>query len=377
VIAAIEILAREVGVVAACDALRFPRATWYRRNKPPPAAPRPTPERALAAAERRAVLDVLHSDRFVDVAPAAVYATLLDDGTWLCSVRTMYRLLAEEGEVRERRDQLRHPVYTKPELLAVRPRQVWSWDITKLKGPVAWTYFHLYVVLDIFSRYVVGWLLADRETAALAEQLISEACAKESIDRNQLTIHSDRGTSMTSKTVAQLLAELDVTRSLSRPHVSNDNPFSESQFKTMKYRPSFPRRFGSFEDAQAFCRVFFPWYNTQHRHSGIAFLTPADVHHGRAPEILAARQATLAAAYVAHPERFVGKPPVAPKLPENAWINSPSRKTTLQDAPGTTRRTSVDPGHHPLAEKRSTQPEPESIALTPPNAAAREVAALQ
>jgi len=373
--ATVEILAREVGVAAACHAFDFPRATWYRRKTPKLVMPRPTPERALTAVERRAVLDVLHSDRFVDVAPPAVYAVLLDEGTWLCSVRTMYRLLAEEGEVRERRNQLRHPVYTKPELLATGPKQVWSWDITKLKGPEHWSYFQLYVILDIFSRYVVGWLLADRETAALAEQLISEACAKEAIDPKQLTIHSDRGPSMTSKTVAQLLADLEVTRSLSRPHVSNDNPYSESQFKTMKYRPTFPKRFGSAEDARAFCRVFFPWYNSEHRHSGIAYLTPVDVHHGRAPNILAARQATLDAAYAAHPERFAGKPPAVAKLPQKVWINPPTGKTTLQDAPGSTRRTQVDPQHHPISEKHSTSSEPETVVFTPQKQAAPEVAA--
>jgi putative transposase len=375
--AAVVELARDVGVAPACRALAFPRATWYRRKKPTAAAPRPAPQRALATAERQQVLDVLHSERFVDTAPPAVHATLLDEGTWLCSVRTMYRLLAEGGQVRERRDQLRHPVYAKPELLAVRPNQVWSWDITKLKGPIVWTYFHLYVILDIFSRYVVGWLLADRESAPLAEQLISEACAREKVDRAQLTLHSDRGTAMTSKTVAQLLAELDVTRSLSRPHVSNDNPFSESQFKTLKYRPTFPRRFGSLEDARAFCRVFFPWYNTEHRHSGIAFMTPDDVHHGRASRILVARQAALAAAYAAHPERFVGKPPVAAKLPEAVWINPPVQKTTLQEAPRMTISGSDDPNYLPIFEKDGVAMKSESFTIMPKKEVAPEVVVLQ
>ncbi len=366
-------LARDVGVQSACRAFNFPRATWYRRQRPKATARRLAPQRALVPAERQQVLDVLHSDRFVDTAPPAVHATLLDEGTWLCSVRTMYRLLAQHGEVRERRDQRRHPVYTKPELLAVRPNQVWTWDITKLRGPVAWTYYQLYVILDVYSRYVVAWLLADREWASLAEELIREACARENISRAQLTLHSDRGTAMTSKTVGQLLAELDVTRSFSRPHVSNDNPFSESQFKTLKYRPTFPRRFGSLEDARAFCRVFFPWYNTEHRHSGIAFMTPDDVHHGRAPEILAARQAALAVAYAAHPERFVSRPPVAPKLPDAVWINPPPEKTTLDVAPGTTRRTSVDPKYHPIPEKL----EIDSVCTTSQKVPAQEVAVPQ
>lgn len=364
-------LARDVGVQSACRAFSFPRATWYRRQRPKVALRRPSAKRALVPAERQQVLDMLHSDRFVDTAPPAVHATLLDEGTWLCSVRTMYRLLAQHGEVRERRDQRRHPVYAKPELLAVRPNQVWTWDITKLRGPVAWNYYQLYVILDVFSRYVVGWLLADREWASLAEELIREACAREKISRAQLTLHSDRGVAMTSKTVGQLLAELDVTRSFSRPHVSNDNPFSESQFKTLKYRPTFPRRFGSLEDARAFCRQFFPWYNTEHRHSGIAFMTPDDVHHGRAPEILAARQATLAAVYAAHPERFVRKSPVAAKLPDAVWINPPPEKTTLDVPPGTTRRTSVDPNYHPISGK----PGLESISNPPQKDPASEVAA--
>jgi len=376
VIAGVLELSRDVGVAPACRALAFPRASWYRHRRSKATLRRPPSKRALVPAERQRVLDLLHSERFVDTAPPAVHATLLDEGTWLCSVRTMYRLLAAGGPVRERRDQLRHPAYAKPELLAVRPNQVWSWDITKLKGPVTWTYFHLYVILDIFSRYVVAWLLADRESAPLAEQLISEACARENIDRAQLTLHSDRGTAMTSKTVAQLLAELDVTRSLGRPHVSNDNPFSESQFKTLKYRPTFPRRFGSIEDARAFCRVFFPWYNTEHRHSGIAFMTPDDVHHGRAPQILVARQTALAAAYAAHPERFVAQPPVAAKLPESVWINPPVPKTTLQVAPGTTRRISLDPNYHPISEEIGTAMNSKSAIIPREKHVALEVAML-
>ncbi len=230
---------------------------------------------------------MLNSTRFADKAPAEVYATLLDEKTYLCSIRTMYRVLAANGQVRERRKQLHHPNYTKPELLATGPNQVWSWDITKLRGPAKWTYFHLYVILDIFSRYVVGWMIAENESAALANRLIAETVGKEELtveQLEQLTLHADRGTSMKSKLVAQLLADLGVTKTHSRPHTSNDNPFSESQFKTLKYRPEFPGRFGCLEDARSFCRSFFPWYNTEHRHHGIALLTPLQVHQGRADE---------------------------------------------------------------------------------------------
>lgn len=266
---------------------------------------------------------MLHSDRFVDQAPASVYATLLDEGTYLCSVRTMYRLLKEQDEVRERRNQLRHPQYAKPELLATSPNQVWSWDITKLLGPAKWTYYYLYVILDIFSRYVPGWMVADRESAPLAARLIRSSLVKQNIQRDQLKIHADRGSSMTSKPVALLLADLGVTKTHSRPHTSNDNPFSEAQFKTLKYRPEFPSRFGSIEDARAFCQHFFHWYNTQHHHSGIGYLTPETVHYGRAEAVTDARRAVLQAAYQAHPERFVRKSPEPPALPQAVWINPP------------------------------------------------------
>jgi putative transposase len=323
---AVEELAAEVGIAPACEALGVPRASVYRRRQP--ARPhqrreRRPPARALAPAEREHVLETLHSPRFTDKAPAEVYATLLDEGTYQCSIRTMYRLLADHGEVRERRDQLRHPSYARPELLAERPNQVWSWDITKLKGPAKWCYFHLYVILDIFSRYVVGWMVADAESAALAEQLIRETCQKQGIAPGHLTLHADRGTSMTSKPVALLLADLGVSKTHSRPHVSDDNPYSESQFKTLKYRPDFPARFGSIEDARAFCRRFFDWYNQEHHHGGIALMTPEAFHTGRAHEAQAARQATLTAAYLLHPERFVHKPPAPPELPTAAWINPP------------------------------------------------------
>jgi putative transposase len=321
-------LASEVGTAPACAAIGVARATFYRHrqvvDRPCQEQPRPTPPRALSAEERRAILDTLHSERFVDQAPAEAYATLLDEGRYLCSIRTMYRLLHEAQEVRERRDQLRHPQYHKPELLATGPNQVWSWDITKLLGSAKWSYFYLYVIMDIFSRYVVGWTLAQRESGQLAQRLIRETCVKENIAEGQLTIHADRGTSMTSQTVAQLLAALGVVKSHSRPQLSNDNPFSESQFKTLKYRPEFPQRFASYDHGLTFCREFFPWYNQEHRHWGLGLLTPATVHSGHSAEALAARQKTLSAAYAATPERFVQREPRPLRLPDAVWINPPA-----------------------------------------------------
>jgi putative transposase len=329
---AAEKLAPEVGTAEACRALGVARATLYRRRNPPqPKAeerPRRRQPRALSQRERQDVLDVLHCDRFVDKAPAAVYAALLDENTYFCSIRTMYRILHDAREVRERRNQLRHPKYKKPELLATGPNQVWSWDITKLLGPAKWTYYYLYVILDIYSRYAVGWMLASRENADLAKRLIRDTIEKENVDADELTIHSDRGPAMRSHTVAQLLAALGVTKSHSRPHVSNDNPFSESQFKTLKYRPEFPDRFGSQEDAHGFTRRFFHWYNHEHYHWGIGLLTPAMVHYGQAEEALAARRQVLQAAYAAHPERFVRKPPEPPELPAAVWINPPANSDT-------------------------------------------------
>jgi putative transposase len=321
-------LAAVVGKRAACAALGRSRATYYRRNRQSPPVPRlpraPAPQpRALSPAERAEVLGVLHHDRFVDQAPATVYATLLDEGRYLCSVPTMYRVLRAEDEVRERRRQATHPALVKPELLASGPNTVWSWDITKLLGPQKWTYFHLYVIIDIYSRYVPGWLLARRETADLAERLLAETIRKQHVVAEQLTIHADRGTSMASKTVALLLADLGVTKSHSRPHCSNDNPYSEAQFKTFKYRPEFPARFGSIEDGRAFCRRFFHWYNHEHRHSGLGFHTPAAVHFGHAHSIQVERARVLQTAYAAHPERFVRHAPVPPPLPGPAWINKP------------------------------------------------------
>lgn len=321
-------LGQQVGRAAACRALQVPRASLYRRlenlGRPTaPAAPRPSSPRALSSEEHQHVLDVLNSQRFRDKSPDEVFATLLDEGTYLCSRRTMYRILAQAGEVRERRNQLRHPNYQKPQLLATAPNQVWSWDITKLLGPVKWSYFYLYVILDIFSRYVVGWMVADRESAVLAQRLIAETCQKQQIPAGQLTLHADRGSSMKSKPVALLLADLGVTKTHSRPHVSDDNPFSESHFKTLKYRPEFPDRFGSIQDARGFCHVFFPWYNAEHHHGGIGLLTPEVLHYGRADEVIAQRQAVLSQAFQRNPERFVRAHPKPPEKPTAVWINPP------------------------------------------------------
>jgi putative transposase len=321
-------LAVDVGTAAACRSLEVPRATFYRRlrrleQSEVDVKGRRKPTRALSETERDQVLAVLHEDRFVDKAPAEIYATLLDERRYVCSIRTMYRVLESAGEVRERRDQLRHPRYSAPQLLATDPNQVWSWDITKLLGPVKWTYFYLYVILDIFSRYVVGWMIAHRESAVLAERLIRETCEKQEIEPGQLTIHADRGSSMTSKPVALLLADLGVTKTHSRPHVSDDNPYSESQFKTLKYRPTFPERFGSIEDARVFCQGFFPWYNREHRHSGIGLMTPEVVHYGKGELTTTQRELVLAAAFRIHPERFVRGTPRAPRVPDAVWINKP------------------------------------------------------
>jgi putative transposase len=310
------------------------QATWHRRHRASPAAPQPAPvphservqPRALARPERKAILDALHSERFADLAPDEVWAVLLDEGTYLGSVSTYYRVLREAGESRERRRQATHPAAVKPELVATGPNQVYSWDITKLHGPAKWAYYHLYVILDIYSRYAVGWMVATRESAILAEKLIAETCAKQGISRGQLSLHADRGSSMTSKPVALLLADLGVTQSHSRPHVSNDNPYSEAQFKTLKYRPAFPARFASVEAARAHCQDFFRWYNDEHRHGGLGLHTAADVHHGHAPAVRAGRARVLDAAYRAHPERFVSKPPAPPKLPGTSWINPPQEK---------------------------------------------------
>lgn len=326
----------DVGVSAACSAAGVARATWYRAHKPKvfgPRKPARRQPRALSAAEELRVLTVLNSERFQDKCVGEAHATLLEEGQYLCSERTMYRVLKRHAQVKERRNQLRHPVYARPELLATGPRQVFSWDITKLKGPEKWKYYQLYVILDIYSRYVVGWMLADRESAELAAQFIDETCEKEGIEPGQLVLHADRGTAMTSLAVGQLLANLGVVRTHSRPQVSNDNPYSESQFKTMKYRPEFPKRFGSFEDAKAFLRDFFAWYNCEHHHEGIAMLTPADLHHGRADAVLERRHQVMLKAYAANPQRFVAGAPRRAVVPDAAWINQPASSATPSESP--------------------------------------------
>ena len=316
-----------VGVAPVCQALAVPRASYYRWRHPQPEAEAPRPPRrvprALPPEERDQVLAILNDERFVDLPPAEVYATLLDEGTYVCSIRTMYRILHEEHEVRERRRQLRHPRAAAPELLATGPNQLWSWDITKLKGPAKWTYFYLYVILDVFSRYVVGWLAACRESATLAQRLIEHTCARQGIAKGELTVHADRGAAMISKSVALLLADLGVAKTHSRPHVSNDNPFSESQFKTLKYHPEFPDRFGALPDARSFLGDFFLWYNTMHHHSALGWLTPYDVHYGLAETRLAEREVALRMAFAATPERFVRGLPTPPALPQAVWINKP------------------------------------------------------
>jgi putative transposase len=330
--AAVTALTPLVGVRAGCAAVGEAQARWYRRHRqsPPPPKPErvPAPQpRALSELERKELRRVLNSEEHVDEAPATVYAKLLDEGIYLASVPTMYRVLRAHDEVHERRRQATHPAAKKPELVASEPNQVYSWDITKLLGPAKWTYYYLYVILDIYSRYVPGWMLAHAENARLAEALLADTVAKQGIARGQLTIHADRGSPMVAKPVAFLLADLGVTKSYSRPRTSNDNPFSESQFRTLKYRPDFPERFGSFADAHAFCSRFFRWYNDEHRHSGIGFHTPADVHHGRAAAIRDKRALVLNAAYAEHPERFVRKRPQPPALPAAVWINEPKEDT--------------------------------------------------
>lgn len=315
-----------IGTAPACRALGASRASVYRRRRPPRVRqprPRRPPPRALSDTERAGVLEQLNSPRFVDCSPAQVWATLLDEGTYLASERTMYRLLAGDGPVRDRRAQLSHPPYARPELLATEPNQLHTWDITKLKGPAKWTYFYLYVILDVYSRYAVGWTVQHAENAQVAKALIAQVCDQQKIQAGQLTVHADRGSSMTSKPVAFLLADLGVTKSHSRPYTSTDNPYSEAAFKTLKYRPDFPAQFNSINQAREHCRRFFDHYNHAHRHSGIGMLTPANVHHGHAKTVHAARTAVLNAAYATNPDRFVNQPPQPPALPVAAWINKP------------------------------------------------------
>ena len=324
----VEQLAQTVGIVAACQVLDVPRSSLYRSRHPRqdelahPQATSTSP-RALSQAERECIREVLDSQRFEDQSPQEVYATLIDEGQYLCSVRTMYRILDEDKQVRERRNQLRHPNYVKPELLATQPNQLWSWDITKLLGPAKWTYYYLYDIMDVFSRYVVGWLIAERESASLAEELIATTCIRQNINPGQLTIHADRGSSMTSKSVAFLMADLGVTKTHSRPHVSNDNPYSEAQFKTLKYRPDYPDRFGCQPDARSWAGDFFQWYNYEHHHSALGLLTPADVHFGRTQAVLSKRQEVLQAAFQKNPERFVKGQPTPLQVPPAVWINPP------------------------------------------------------
>jgi len=336
--AAVALSANSGLTASACSALGLARASVYRARahllRPPPSRPaRLPPPRALGPKERSHVRDLLRTPRFVDLAPAEIYATLLDEGVYLCSIRTLYRILAENGEVRERRDQLRHPVYQKPELLAEAPNQVWSWDITKLMGPAKWSYFYLYVILDIFSRRVVGWCVADAENTVLFKALFDDAFIKHDVPPGQLTLHADRGGPMMAKPTAFLLADLGVTKSHSRPHTSNDNPFSEAHFKTLKYQPQFPKRFGCIEDARAFCRRFFTWYNQDHHHVGIGLMTPDQVHYGQADVVHAARQNVLTQAYQTNPERFVSSAPKPPAKPTATWINPPPPQGLL-DATG-------------------------------------------
>jgi putative transposase len=323
-------LAEVVGVARACTALGVLRPSYYRRSRAAPRrAPnkRPSPPRALGPSEQQEVTEVLHSERFVDHAPAQVVASLLQEGIYHCSARTMYRILSTRGEVRERRNQLVHPRYQRPELLATGPNQVWTWDITKLRAAQKWTYYYLYVLLDLFSRYAVGWMLAHRESGELAAELLEQSLHKQRVEPDQITVHADRGSAPTSKTLTQMMIDLGIKRSYSRPRVSNDNPFSESNFHTLKSRPDYPDRFGSYEDAHSFCRRTFDWYNHEHHHSGLAMLTPAQVHYGHSEEVLAERQGVLDAAYAAHPERFVNGPPKVPSLPQAVWINPPEDKS--------------------------------------------------
>jgi len=324
-------LAEHTSTSQACALLGWSRATHYRTRRPPrdwAAKSRPVPSNALSAVEAARVLAELNSARFADKSVGQCWATLLDEGIYLCSMSTMHRLLRRAGQAGERRRQATHPARARPELLATAPLQVWSWDITKLRGPARGVYYDCYVILDIYSRYVVGFTVAARETGEIAEDMIAAAVARHGRPRS---LHADRGTSMTSKPVAQLLVDLGIDRSHSRPHVSNDNPYSEAAFKTLKYAPVFPDRFGCLADARHFCERFFDYYNHQHHHSGLGWHTPASVHDGTAKQIRAQRAVTLEAAYQANPTRF-GRRPEPPRLPKTAWINQPSREALIQTA---------------------------------------------
>lgn len=328
-------LATQIPVVEACGAVSVPRSTYYRLQKPVLAVsasnPKPRSPRALTREEQATVLDVLNSERFQDQAPREVYATLLDDGIYVCHWRSMYRYLSANQQVSERRNQLVHPAVVKPELVAMAPNQLWSWDITKLLGPNKHRFYYLYVMLDVYSRLVPGWLLAESESEELAQQLVRETCEKQNIPLGQLTLHADRGSAMTSKPLALLLSDLGVVKSHSRPRTSNDNPYSEAHFKTMKYRPDYPDFFASLPDARAWAQGFFQWYNQEHKHSALCLLTPAAVHYGQASSILRARHAVRQEAYAAHPERFVKGPPTLPNLPPEVWINRPQPVLPVAD----------------------------------------------
>lgn len=325
----------DLGVSAACDALGVPRSSFYREQEPDFIGPiRRCSPRKLSPDERAQVLDTLHSERFVDSAPEEIVATLLDEGIYQCSPRTMYRILEDHQEVRERRDQLQRPQYSKPELLATKPNELWSWDISKLKGPAKWTYFYLYVIIDVFSRYVVGWMVADCESAALARRLFEETATRQGVKPGQLTAHADNGSPMVSIALAQLFANLGITKTHSRPYTSNDNPFSEALFKTTKYMPEFPERFESLREATGTMREFFDWYNEEHRHGGIGMYTPSDVHHARVGEKEKKRAEVLEAAYRAHPERFVKGKPKPEAVPKAVWINPPEELPLTEQPKG-------------------------------------------
>jgi putative transposase len=357
-IEATEELGERVGVSKACRLLGVPRSSLYRARKPKLASvPRPTPPRALSPSEKAEVRAVLNSERFWDSAPREVYATLLDEGEYYCHWRTMYRILEEHDEVHERRNQRRRPVSVKPKLRATGPNQLWSWDITQLRGPKG-IYYYLYVILDVFSRFVPGWMLAERELAGLAEQLIAETCAKQGIRKEQLVLHSDRGSAMRSKTVAQLLIDLGVAKSHSRPYTPTDNAYSESQFKTMKYRPEYPERFTAREEARGWAQGFFHWYNHQHHHSGLGLMTPAAVHYGLAERIHEQRRQVLATAYAAHPERFVRGEPTPPRWPDEVWINPAQNSHKASDLVGPAS-SEMEPGAQ-AASRAGAQPPPDT-----------------
>jgi putative transposase len=326
------------GITTACQALAVPRSWYYRQKAAGGLAQeksesRSTPKHALSKAEKARMRRVLNSEQFVDQSPREVYATLLDEGVYLCHWRTMYRILTEHDEVRERRNQRQHPKHSKPQLVASGPNELWSWDITLLAGPARRLFYYLYVILDVFSRLVVGWLVDEGESSELAEMIIAAACNKQNIRRDQLTLHADRGSTMRAKTVAQLLADLGVTKTHARPYTPNDNPYSEAQFKTMKYRPNYPDRFDSLDHARNWARAFFTWYNQKHHHTGLGLMTPAVVHYGQTDEVRAQRQHVLDEAYAAHPERFVKGRPIAPKAPDQVWINPPQPATVSGASP--------------------------------------------